>query len=60
MDRPEYGNIKIANIPQEFVDEYNLHELSKDGWTYFEITKGVYGLPQAGILSNTQLCGRLG
>ena len=60
MYRPEYVCIKITDIPQEFVDEYNLHKFSKDGWTYFEITKGVYCLPQAGILANTQLHGRLG
>ena len=60
MDSPEYIRIKIDDIPQEYVDEYNLHDFTKDGWTYFKITKGVYGLPQSGILDNTQLHGRLG
>ena len=60
MDRSEYVQINISEISQEFVDEYNLHELAKDGLTYFEITKGVYGLPQSGILYNTQLPGKLG
>lgn len=55
MDRPEYIRIKISDIPQEFVDKYNLHKFAKDGWVYFEITKGVYGPPQAGIFSNTPL-----
>ena len=59
MDRSEYVQINISEISQEFVDEYNLHELAKDGLTYFEITKGVYGLPQSGILYNTQLPGNL-
>ena len=57
MYRPEYVCIKIANIPQEFVDKYNLHDFAKDAWTYFKITKGVHGLPQSGILANTQLHG---
>ena len=60
IERPKYVQIKIANIPQEFVYEYNLHKFSKDSWTYFEITNGVYGLSQSGILANTQLRGRLG
>ena len=60
IDSPEYVLIKIADITQEFVDEYNLHKFAKDGWTYLEITKGAYGLPQAGILANKQLIGKLG
>ena len=47
MDSPEYIRIKIDDIPQEYVDEYNLHDFTKDGWTYFKITKCVYGLPQS-------------
>jgi hypothetical protein len=30
-----------------------------NGWIYFQIWQGCYGLPQAGILANTQLHGRL-
>ncbi len=47
LDRPEYVRIKLADIPQEFIDEYDLTRYAKDGWVYFEITKGVYGLKQA-------------
>ena len=45
MESPEYIHIKIDDILQEYVDEYNLNDFAKDGWTYFKITKGVYGLP---------------
>ena len=31
----------------------------KNGWIYFEIRHGCYGLPQAGKLANNQLCERL-
>jgi hypothetical protein len=31
----------------------------KNGWIYFEIRRGCYGLPQAGILANNLLRGRL-
>ncbi len=40
--------------------EYALEgKADRNGWIYFEIRQGCYGLPQAGILANTQLCGRL-
>jgi len=55
LDRPEYVRIKIADIPHEFIDEYNLTNYSNDGWVYFEINKGVYGLKQAGKLANDLL-----
>ena len=59
LDHPEYVCIKLADIPQEFIDEYNLPEYAHDGWVYFEITKGVYGLKQAGKLANNLLMSQL-
>ena len=44
MDRPEYVRIHISQIPQDFIDEYDLTKYEHNGWIYFEITKGVYGL----------------
>jgi hypothetical protein len=41
--------------PQENIDKYDLIELSQDGKVYIEIQKGMYGLPQAGILANELL-----
>ena len=59
LDRPEYVRIKIADIPHEFIDEYNLTTYTQDGWVYFEINKGVYGLKQASKLANDLLTERL-
>ena len=59
LDRPEYVRIKLADIPQEFIDEYDLTKYAHDGWVYFEINKGVYGLKQAGKLANDLLTERL-
>ena len=59
LDRPEYARVNTRDIPVEFYDEYNLQHFEHDGWVYFEITKGVYGLPQAGILANRLLEERL-
>jgi hypothetical protein len=56
MEDPEYVHIKITDIPEEFILEYGLD--GKDdinGWIYFEICRGCYELPQAGILANNLL-----
>eukprot|EP00804_Cyclotella_cryptica_P009041 CCRYP_003144-RB/>CCRYP_003144-RB protein AED:0.42 eAED:0.43 QI:0/0/0/1/0/0/2/0/355 len=59
LDRPEYVRIRIDDIPQEFIAEYDLTHHVRDGWVYFQIVKGVYGLPQSGILANKLLETRL-
>ena len=51
LDRPEYVCIKLSDIPQYFIKEYELLDSAQDGWVYFEINRGVYGLPQSGILA---------
>ena len=38
-------------ITQEFVDKYNLQEKSHNGYIYERVTKGMYGLNQAGRIS---------
>ncbi len=55
MPDPEYVCIKISDIPAEFIEEYNLTGKDRDGWIYFEIHQGCYGLPQAGILADNLL-----
>eukprot|EP00957_Ditylum_brightwellii_P187431 14274457-Ditylum_brightwellii.AAC.1 len=42
-------------IPDKAKKEYNLDEIVQDEHVYVEICKGVYGLPQAGIIANEQL-----
>ena len=51
--------IHLSLIPDEIIREYNLLELAHDGYVYIEINKGMYGLPQAGILANKLLARRL-
>ena len=47
LNRPEYVRIILSDIPQEFIDEYNLLDyVHINSWIYFEIRNGVYGLPQ--------------
>jgi hypothetical protein len=50
MARYEYVRLKIDDIPQEIILQYNLKKkVDADGYVYIEIKKGMYGLPQAGI-----------
>jgi hypothetical protein len=51
----EYMVINLSSLPQETIDKYDFIELSQDGKVYIEIQKGIYGLPQAGILANKLL-----
>jgi hypothetical protein len=55
MPKPEYVRIKILDIPQEFINKYKLTGLDRDGWIYFRIQQGCYGLLQAGTLANDLL-----
>ena len=56
MGRSEYVRIKLLDIPQEFIEEYDLTQAVQNGWIYFEILRGCYGLPQSGPLNNDLLC----
>ena len=38
MERKEYLRIAVKLIPQEFMDEYNLHSKVKNGYVYCELT----------------------
>ena len=59
MDRSEYARIKLSVIPQDMFDEYNLLDYEHNGWIYFEIGRGFYGLPQYGSLSKDLLNKRI-
>ena len=55
MQRYEYMFLQLRDIPPDIVSKYNLHELAINGKVYVEIRKGMYGLPQAGILASKLL-----
>ena len=59
LDSPEYVRINISDIPQYFIDEYDLLDSVQDGWVYFKINRGVYCLPQLVILANNIIKERL-
>ena len=51
--------IKFSDIPQEFIEEYDLSEAAQNEWIYFEILRGCYGLPKSGWMANNLLPTRL-
>ena len=52
--------MELADIPQEIIDEYKLHnKATLDRSIHIEANKGLYGLPQAGLLVNELLEKRL-
>ena len=55
MDWYEYIWLPVEIIPEEIMREYELHKLVHNGRVYLEVQKGMYGLPQAGILANKLL-----
>jgi hypothetical protein len=60
MRQPEYMRLKFTDIPDEVIEHYNLRELATpDGYVYCKVTKGMYGLPQAGIIAQELLEKRL-
>ena len=59
MLRAEYMKIHMNFIPKEIQEEYNIADKIIDNHVYVEINKGMYGLPQAGILANKLLSKRL-
>ena len=56
LKRPEYIRMKLADIPEEIIVEYKLRsKATPDGSIYIVANKGMYGLPQAGLLANELL-----
>ena len=47
-------------IPAETIEKHQLADLiDEDGWLYYEIGMGMYGIPEAGRLANDLLRERL-
>jgi hypothetical protein len=59
LPRFEYMKMLLSRFPEEIVQKYNLNALAVECWVYIEIRKDVYGLKQAGLLTNQLLQTRL-
>ena len=60
LKRPKYIRLKLSDIPQEIIDEYKLRDIATDNdCVHIVATRGMYGLPQAGLLASELLEKRL-
>ena len=55
MNRFEYMRIPVKHLPDDIMEQYNLASLVVNGHVMVEIRKGMYGLPQAGLLAQQRL-----
>ena len=60
LPSPEYMKVHISLIPDEIITKYNLWDfVNSEGYIFIRLNKGMYGLPQAGILAYNLLVERL-
>ena len=51
----EYMVLPFSFLPSDIIQQYKLSNIIHNNKVYIEISKGIYGLPQAGILDQQQL-----
>ena len=52
----EYLRLKLKDLPESVVQNYNLTEkATTDGFIYMEIKREMYGLPQAGLITQQSM-----
>ena len=52
LERYKYMRLSIELMPKNIIDQYNLRPLMHNGYVSIKIRKGMYGLPQGGLLVN--------
>ena len=53
LKRMEYIRISTKDIPKDIINKYKIRDIAdKNGSVYIEANRGMYGLPQAGLLAN--------
>ena len=51
LDCFKYLWLPLDVPPEEIIQQYNMQEVMLDGWVNIKMWKGMYSLPQAGILA---------
>ena len=60
MDEPEFLRMNINTFPEDVIKHYKLNEkVDTKGNVYVRVDKGIYGLPQAGLIAQKLLKKRL-
>ena len=56
LKRPEFIRISINDIPEEIIIEYKIRDIADSkGMVHIQANRGMYGLPQSGLLANELL-----
>ncbi len=56
MSRYKYFRIRLELFPEDIVEEYDLkNKVDANGYVHCEVRRGMYGLPQAGIIAQELL-----
>ena len=55
LERPEYMCIPMSQITARIQSAYNVANFARNDRVLVEITKGIYGLPQASLLAKRRL-----
>lgn len=55
MDRPEYLRMTRKQLSPTIIAEYDMEQYFHNDVVHFEVNKGMYGLPQAGLLAQQRL-----
>jgi hypothetical protein len=56
IKRYKYMRLKLADIREEIIEEYKLCEIvTENSYVYCKIRKGMYSLPQAGLIAQELL-----
>jgi len=59
MEEPVYMFINIDTIPQSIIDKYKLRDIVENGKVVMEVSTTIYGLKEAGKLSQDRLVAHL-
>ncbi|KAL7485762.1 hypothetical protein ACHAW6_011360 [Cyclotella cf. meneghiniana] len=60
LRRYKYLKLWLKDLPEDVIDYYNMWEnATVDGFVYVEVRKGMYGLPQVGLVVQELLEKRL-
>ena len=55
LERPQYIRIPTKFLSTQSINKHNLQKYLHNGGALFRIEKGMYGLPEAGILAQKRL-----
>ena len=55
LERPKYMRISLKHIPHDIQPRYNMAQFVHNDYVLMEINTSIYGLPQAGWLSQERL-----